>query len=361
MRRVAPPVVLAAVAVLCAHAQAQQVQHVIHISVDGLRPDAIASLGPAGLPNYYRLRTQGAFTDNARSDVDFTNTLPNHVDQMTGRGVYGPAGASHQWSANSWSSGQTLHDKGPHIAGPYDVAHDNGLRTGHYASKGKFELFEESWNALNGAPDTTGPNNGTDKIDVYLNTSDTSALTSSMLADLTTAPQHYTFIHWRDPDSAGHSTGWDPTPGSGYSNSIVATDGYLGSIFNLIDTNPVYTGSTAIILTADHGGHSTTHGSLIPSDYTIPFCVWGPGVTAGADLYALNPATRQDPGTGRPLWTDPIQPIRNGDAPNLALDLLALGAVPGSGINPAQDLLVPEPATLSLLAATSLALIRRRR
>ena len=53
-----------------------RVDHVLHISVGGLRPDVITSLDQSRLPNFFRLRTEGAGTDNARTDELSTSTLP---------------------------------------------------------------------------------------------------------------------------------------------------------------------------------------------------------------------------------------------------------------------------------------------
>ena len=331
---------------------AQQVSCVIHVSIDGLRPDVITALGPASLPNFYRLRTQGAFTDNARSDYDYTETLQNHCTQMTARGVLGSTGHGWIWNSDT-TAGANLHtNKGFYVAGVYDVAHDNGLRTGHYASKSKFSLFNSSWDAVNGAVDAVPPDYGKDKIDVYFNTNDTAVLENDMISNMVAQPFQYVFLHLRDPDTTGHASGWTVSPtNSAYCDTIRLMDSRLGQIFSLIDTNPLFTSRTAIVLTADHGGTGTSHGTAsVAANYTVPFYVWGPGVMPAAELYLMNHTNRLNPGTGRPLYSAPVQPIRNGEAVNVALKLLRLPPVPGSTIGTAQDLAltVPPPSDFLL-------------
>jgi hypothetical protein len=227
----------------------------------------------------------------------------------------------------------------------FDVAHDNGLSTGEYASKSKFSLFATSWNATNGAPDVTGPDNGRNKIDVYVNNSDTAELVNTLITNMSDQPLNYAFLHLTDPDTVGHSHGWDITLGSEYSDAIKTMDDRLGAIFDLIDGDSRFIGCTAIILTADHGGKGTDHSNAkLREDYTVPFYVWGPGVMPGTDLYALNPATRVNPGTNRLDYSASSQPIRNGEAANVALSLLGLGPVPGSTIDTNQDLALTIPS-----------------
>jgi len=317
---------------------------VILISSDGTRPDAITALGKDKAPNWFRLREEGAYTDNARTDEHYTVTLPNHTCMVTGRGVVGKSG--HEWTINSDPPlGRTLHrNHGSYVASMFDVAHDHGLKTGLFASKSKFSLFDNSFSERWGAEDSQGEDNGRDKVDVYIAGSDTDALIEDWEASMKANPLNLTMIHLRNPDSRGHAERWDLSKGSEYLDSIKEVDKLLGRVFAAVESNPDYKGQTWIIVTADHGGLTGTKGhgeSDEPDNFNIPFYVWGPGVKAGADLYALNPENRKAPKREvNPEYDDAVQPIRNGDAGNLALKLLGMPAVPGSTINADQDLAI---------------------
>jgi hypothetical protein len=322
------------------------IKHVIHISVDGLRPDSVTTLGRALAPNFFRLRDQGAFTDNARTDALVANTLPNHAAQFTGRAVFGDDG--HGLFINDDPGPPVTLEliKGSYVAGVFDVAHDAGLSTGFYASKSKFAFFDRSWNEIFGARDETGADNGRDKTDVTFVGSSMSAAASSFVADMGQFRFVYAFLHLREPDSAGHGSNWDLSAGSDYLQAVIAVDGLLGDILDLVNNDSELSGTTAIILTSDHGGELGEDFHLLLPDAgliesgIVPFYVWGPTISAGADLYALNATTRRDPGRSIPPFSDSPQPIRNGDAANLALDMLALPPVPGSTINADQSLAV---------------------
>ena len=314
-------------------------EHVIHISVDGLRPDAV-SAHIDSLPAFRRLRTHGAWTSNARTDASRRYTLPNHASQLTGRHVGGADG--HGWTGNEDVKPYvTLHNtRGEYVASAFDVVHDAGLRTAAYVSKSKFSLFDVTYNELHGAPDANGADNGPDKIDSFVFNGDTSLLVDQLLADFASDPAAYTFLHLRDPDAVGHGATWDLTPGSPYLGAVMRVDRFVGRILNATQDESRPGGLATVVLTSDHGGFGYDHHDERPENYTIGFYIWGAGVTS-SDLYALNP-NREDPGTANVPREAPRPPIRNGDAANLVTSLLGLGTVPGSTIG-ADSPLVSRP------------------
>lgn len=339
--------------------RAADATHVILISVDGLRGDVLESELDLDslhtLPNFARLVAEGAVTFNARSDYGLTVTLPNHVTMVTGRPVLQPVGqpntVHHGWTSNSDPAPtQVLHATGnpnvAYIASVFDVVHDAGMSTALYVGKTKFVLLDRSYDAVHGAPDPVPPDNGTDKIDRYLYAAPGSPpsgtpVNTAFLAEMAATPYNFCLLHYLDLDSVGHANGWES---AAWKLALRRVDGLLGDVLGLAATDPTLLGRTTVLVTADHGGSGFDHSNPdLPADYTIPFLAWGAGVDAGVDLYALNAATRSDPGAGRPDYNAAMQPIRNGDAANLALKLLGLGSVPGSTIDAAQDLVLREP------------------
>ncbi|RYF49413.1 MAG: hypothetical protein EOO39_45625 [Cytophagaceae bacterium] len=270
--------------------------------------------------------------------------MPNHTCMVTGRPVKTPAEwaecEGHNWEWNSDfpsdKAPASLHATNPtggYTASSFDVAHDGGLATALYSGKTKFKVFTYSYGPELGAENPRGRN----KIDFSIIGS---GIHDKALADLKLNKPAYTFLHYPDPDNAGHAFGY---LGPEYRDAVKKVNGYLKDLLTLADTDPEWKGRTVIVLSADHGGLPGTknHGdSDQPYNYTIPFMVWGVGVAKGADLYKLNLTTRTDPGEGRPVYAPTGQPIRNGDGGNLSLSLLGLSAIPGSHINNKQDLSV---------------------
>ncbi len=262
---------------------------------------------------------------------------------VTGRGVDGADG--HNYTNNGFvGESDSLHaNKGSYLASVFDVAHDHGLSTAFYRSKLKLAIIDQSYDAANGAPDLTGDDDGLAKIDIArysMTDSESGPLMDLLEVDLLETAVQLTFLHLVDPDPVGHSWGWESAE---YFDAVRRIDTYLGRLLELVEANEPYAGRTSIVLTADHGGVGSSHTDAgDPENYIIPFCVWGADVPAAGHLYAINLATRSDPGADRPLYGIGMQPIRNGDISNLALDLLGLPPVPGSTINAAQDLRVSQ-------------------
>lgn len=334
------------------------VDHVIHVSIDGLagrRLQALIAANPGQYAAFEHFIAHGATTFNARIDTTNSFTNPNHASILTGRPVSQPDGlpdTTHHGLITNFNF-TTLHADGnpslSYVTSVFDVVHDHGYSTGMYSNKSKFSGFANSYNEDNGRPDTIGADNGRNKIDKSIITFNSNSLVDFYLTDMAAHHFNYSFVHFANPDVAGHGSGWNSVV---WDESVLEVDGYLQRIINIVNGDPILNGNTAIVVTADHGGggddpdENTEHND--PDDLrvaSVPFMVLAPdlpGLTDAHDLFA----NRVDPGDLIPSYTDPDQPLRNGDSGNFALQLLGLPMIEGSFMQPGA---IPEPGSFSLL------------
>ena len=315
--------------------------HVLIISVDGMRGDALAAWGEEGLPTFHSLWDAG--TLNARTDPLHTKTMPNHAGMMTGRLAEGEEG--HGWTTNiDDPDGGTLQDNlGGALPSLFDVAHAHGRRTYLYGGKDKFALFARSWgDALDVAFVNDLSDGATEALEAGVTLEEALLQPSAEVVDaLLEAWEPETpsllFLHLAAPDGAGHTEGWNLSGDSLYGRVLMGTDRLVGRILAWIEETEGLAGRTAIILTSDHGGGAPHRHHDRPEmwvDFSVPFLVWTGHGGEGRDLYFLNPQ-REEPGI---LRGD--SPIRNSDIANLALALLGLPPIEGATQNAQQDILV---------------------
>ena len=322
------------------------ITHVIHILVDGLSGIYLKqgiNENPSRFPNFCRFVREGACTFNARTDYDYTETLPDTVTTLTARPVIGtpdmPPSEKHLINFNYWNPNVTIHSYGDtnkgYISSVFDVVHDSGMTTGFFSEKQKFQMIVVSYDDVNGGVDLVGEDNGRNKIDYssVINTSYSRFVIQGFVQQIQSNHFNYSFIHIADIDYAGHSYGWGTEI---WYEQLEIVDQYLGWVFDVVDNDEEFAGNTAIILTADHGGGQPLTTHVYPEyelNYTIPLLVWGAGFAPGSDLYDYF-SNRLDPQHSRPDYYNKYQPLRNGDSSNIALSLLGLNPIPGSYMTP---------------------------
>ncbi|MBP9855545.1 MAG: alkaline phosphatase family protein [Candidatus Omnitrophica bacterium] len=302
-----------------------QVNHVVLVSLDGFKPDAISQFEKE-LPHFHRLMTEGSYTLNARTDVNYTVTIPNHTCMLTGRRVAGENG--HRVTVNGQTN-KTVHQlNGQYVSSIFDVLSQHGLSSTMAASKLKFDIFSKSY------PITK----------THITDQDDGQTLQYVLEQLKTDPPAFFFVHFSNLDATGHAEGWSVDGSSSYMKAVFKIDEYLGQLMDEIELLNAKEESTVLIITTDHGGINKSHeNALNKKNYTIPFFLWGKNVPWGKDLYELNQDARMNPGEKQIQYENSKQPIRNGDAGNLALHLLGLECIPQSTINCSSPLVVEEP------------------
>ena len=289
-----------------------RIRHVVVVSLDGTGTNVLEAVGLDRLPTLRGLLTNGAATLNARSEVERTVTLPNHAGMLTGRPV-DPAIGGHGVTLNGRTTSTVQQLAGEEVESVFDVVHDTGGSTALFATEDKFALFDQSW---------------PDSIDRFTSLQDADEdVMAEAVADLLSEQRALTFIHLGVVDEIGHRNGWESVE---QQVAAVQADTLLSDLVEAIASDRRLARTTALIVTADHGGVGRLHDDATdPRDFTVPFVVQGPGIDRGADLYELNPDL-SDPGDAQPAYDADRGPVRNGFVANLVTQLLRLPSVEGS-------------------------------
>lgn len=228
--------------------------HVVLVSIDGLRPDAIAAFDP---PVLQRLIDEGSATLDARTILP-SKTLPSHVSMLTGVGP--------DRHAVTWNRAVATPDDERQVPTVFEIARARGYRVAAFFSKAKFSVLQRP-NAMDFSQVPGG----------WWGRWSAERTVSDVEAYLERARPHLLFVHLPDPDVAGHDSGW-MTPD--YGQAVSAVDAALGRIITAAG-RAFGPSNFTLIVTADHGGHGRDHGSDDPRDTTIPWIAWGTGVRPG--------------------------------------------------------------------------------
>jgi predicted AlkP superfamily pyrophosphatase or phosphodiesterase len=219
-------------------------RRILILSIDGLRPDVIF-LAP--MKNLMNLMQSSAYTLKAQT-VHPSVTLISHASMLTG---LCPSKHGVDWNdylpERGYAQGTDL----------FDIAHRAGLQTVMYVGKEKLRQITEP--------------SSTDQF-VFINDRDL-VIVDRLLTDF---PENFgvLFIHFPLVDDMGHVYGWlSPEQ----LNVAFRSDEALGRLLAELDARHLRS-ETLIIITADHGGHETVHGTTMPEDMTIPWVASGAGI-----------------------------------------------------------------------------------
>ncbi|MDQ6831324.1 MAG: alkaline phosphatase family protein [Gemmatimonadota bacterium] len=247
---------------------------VILVSIDGLRGDAFVRSSVLA-----SLIDRGAWTDSMRTVVP-SMTVPGHLAMLTGRDVTTFGIRDNTFDAGT---GATL---ALHAASSvFDWAKTAGKHSKAVIGAILVPLSARQQAQQFFVLDTL--------IGAQLDVDD---VADQAIAVATSAsPPEILFVHFSDVDLAGHDLGWlSPALGGGevlnpsWLAAVAHVDAAIGRLWTAIKPS-VDAGTTALIITADHGGGKgegcvagdvalRQHCTSNPGDVFIPFIVVGKGI-----------------------------------------------------------------------------------
>lgn len=233
--------------------------HLVVISVDGLRPDAIERYEA---PTMRRLMREGSYTLHAQTILP-SKTLPSHTSMVTG--------VTPEVHGITWNGDLSLLTGPVRVPTMFGLARGAGLQTAAFFSKSKFHHLE--------VPGTLDHVSSPAGWWGHWSADQTAEEVEDYLED---ERPNLTFVHFGEPDYAGHEHGW-MTPA--YGSAVADADRAIARVLAAAD-DAFGEGKYTVIVTADHGGKGHEHGLDTPDHRTIPWISWGKGVAAGTVVEA---------------------------------------------------------------------------
>jgi len=223
---------------------------VVIISEDGMRPDA---LDATTAPNHVALNHAGMIARRAWT-VNPSETLPSHASMLSGFAV-----ADHKMSFDGFKK-----ERGQiELPTIFSIARHQGLKTAMFIGKQKL------WHI---APDASVDHYEKPGFLCHIVAARAAAYYEAELPDLM-------FVHFTDPDNAGHAHGWMSPP---YIAAVHEADRCLRTMLDALDHSGT-SATTLLIVTADHGGSGRSHsGHGKELDRRIPWTMRGPQIRPGS-------------------------------------------------------------------------------
>lgn len=234
------------------------IEHVLVISIDGLRPDRALL---ADTPTLHALIREGAFTMWARTTA-VSITLPSHTSMVTG---VTPRKHGIEWNADLPLK-EPIYPKVPTVM---EMATRAGYVTAMIAGKVKFGTLNKPGTITH--------------VFVAADPGTNDMVAAHAEEVITRYKPDFLFVHFPDVDAVGHAKGWGSPEQLA---KIGETDRELARVLAALDQAGIRQ-STFVLVTADHGGAGLTHGPEDARSRTIPWIAVGPGVKKNFDLTQL--------------------------------------------------------------------------
>ena len=223
-------------------------RRVLILSIDGFRPDAMP-LAP--MPFLMTLLEKSAYSLTAQT-VYPSVTLVAHTSMLSGQC---PAKHKVDWNDYIPENGYAQ------VTDLFDIAHAAGMQTVMYVGKEKLRQVTEPGS-----------------LDVFKFINDRDLVITEDIIQNFPADFRLMFVHFPTPDFMGHEYGWlSPEQLS----VLFRADQAIEKLVTELESRGLME-ETLFIITADHGGHDTTHGYSLPEDMTIPWIATGAGIKPAA-------------------------------------------------------------------------------